>query len=60
MVDPQFHRYEDGPTTCRPSTAVLKSIRQSIKKSHALSAADVRLASYMGLIAAVAEASDRI
>jgi immune inhibitor A len=55
MVDPQFHRYEEGPTTCRPSTAVLKSIRQSIKKNHALSAADVRLASYMGLIPAVAK-----
>ena len=36
-----------------PAPAVLKSIQQSIKKSHALSAADVRLASYMGLIAAV-------
>jgi immune inhibitor A len=32
---------------------VIKSLRQSIKKSHALSAADVRLASYMGLIPAV-------
>jgi hypothetical protein len=55
MVDPQFHRYEDGPTTCRPSAAVLKSIRQSIKKNHVLSAADIRLACYMGLIPAVAK-----
>ena len=55
MVESQWHRYEDGPTTCRPSPAVLKSIQQSIKKSRALSAADVRLASYMGLIAAIPE-----
>ncbi len=55
MVAPQFHRYEDGPTTCRPRAAVLKSIQQSIKKSHAMSSADVRLASYMGLIAAVTQ-----
>jgi immune inhibitor A len=53
MVDPQSHRYEDGPTTCRPSPAVLKSIQHSIKQSHALSAADVRLASFMGLISAI-------
>jgi immune inhibitor A len=52
-VNSQFHRYEDGPTTCRPSAAVLRSIRQSIKKNHMLSPADVRLASYMGLIAAI-------
>ena len=52
MRDPQLHRYEDGPTTCRPSKSVLKSIRQSIKKAHAMSGADVRLAAYMGLVAA--------
>ncbi len=46
------HCYADGPTTCRPTTAVLKDIQRSIKKSRAMSAADVRLASYMGLIAA--------
>ena len=55
MVDPLAHRYEDGPTTCRPSAAVLKSIQQAIKKSHALSSADVRLASYMGLVSAVVQ-----
>ena len=55
MVESQFHRYEDGPTTCRPRAAVLKSIQQSIKRNHAISAADVRLASYMGLIAAVVQ-----
>ncbi|HEU5295837.1 MAG TPA: immune inhibitor A domain-containing protein, partial [Burkholderiaceae bacterium] len=43
-------RYQDGPTTCRPTAAVLKDIKQSIKKSNALSSADVRLASYMGLL----------
>jgi len=53
MTIPQFHRYEDGPTTCRPRGAVLESIRSAIKKSHALSAADVRLASYMGLVSAI-------
>jgi immune inhibitor A len=47
-----FPRYEDGPTTCRPTDAVLKNIRQSIKKSNALSSADVRLAAYMGLVTA--------
>jgi len=52
MRDPHVHRYEDGPTTCRPSKGVLKSIRQSIKKARALSGADVRLAAYMGLVAA--------
>ena len=52
MVDPRFHRYEDGPTTCRPTAAVLRNIKQAIKKSRALSSADVRLASYMGLVAA--------
>ena len=52
MIDPQSHRYADGPTTCRPSRAVLRNIRQSIKKARALSAADVRLAAYMGLVAA--------
>jgi len=52
MRDPQWHRYEDGPTTCRPSKAVLKSIRQSIKKVRAMSGADVRLAAYMGLVTA--------
>ena len=44
------HRYEDGPTACRPSSAVLKDIKRSIKASHALSSADVRLASFMGQI----------
>lgn len=45
-------RYEDGPTSCRPTAAVLRDIKRSIKKSHALSTADVRLAAYMGLVAA--------
>ncbi|MEO8159337.1 MAG: M6 family metalloprotease domain-containing protein, partial [Betaproteobacteria bacterium] len=45
------HRYEDGPTTCRPNRAVLSSIRKEIKSARALSAADVRLAGHMGLVA---------
>jgi len=45
-------RYRDGPTTCRPTVAVLRDIKQSIKKSHALSSVDVRLAAYMGLVVA--------
>lgn len=53
MFDDRVHRYEDGPTTCRPSDQVLKEIKKSIKESRALSAADVRLASFMGLIAGV-------
>jgi len=52
MRDPETPRYDDGPTACRPSSAVLKSIQQAIKKSKAMSTADVRLAAYMGLIAA--------
>lgn len=55
MRAPRTHRYEDGPTACRPSSAVLKSIRQAIRKSRALSSADVRLAAYMGLVAAAVE-----
>lgn len=45
------HRYKDGPTTCRPTAAVLRDIKRSIKKSHVLSPGDMRLAAYMGLIA---------
>lgn len=52
MTHAPDHRYEDGPTTCRPTNGVLKDIRRSIKKSKALSPADVRLASYMGLVSA--------
>lgn len=55
MVDPLRHRYQDGPTACRPIPAVLKSIRQAIKKSRALSTADVRLAAKIGLVRAVPE-----
>jgi len=52
-MDPTLtHRYEDGPTTCRPTAAVLKDIKRSIKASRALSAADVRLAAFMGLVTA--------
>jgi immune inhibitor A len=49
---PSHHCYQDGPTACRPSKAVLKSIKKEIKKARALSAADVRLAAHMGLVAA--------
>jgi immune inhibitor A len=49
---PVAHRYQDGPTACRPTTEVLRNIKQSIKKSHALSSADVKLAAYMGLVTA--------
>jgi hypothetical protein len=52
MRNHKTHRYDDGPTACRPSSAVLKSIQQAIKKSKAMSTADVRLAAYMGLVAA--------
>jgi immune inhibitor A len=52
MNELPLHRYEDGPTTCRPTTAVLKEIQRSIKASRALSSADVRLAAYMGLVTA--------
>ncbi|MDB5851553.1 MAG: hypothetical protein JWP29_5305 [Rhodoferax sp.] len=45
-------RYEDGPTACRPTGAVLKQIQRDIKASRALSTADVKLAAYMGLVAA--------
>jgi immune inhibitor A len=55
MIDPLFHRYEDGPTACRPTTAVLRDIRQAIKTSRAMSSADVRLAAFMGLVNAVVE-----
>lgn len=50
MGNAHTHRYEDGPTACRPNRAVLRSIRQQIKSAHALSAADVRLAGHMGLV----------
>lgn len=50
MCDLDLHRHDDGPTACRPSDAVLHSIRQEIKQARALSAADVRLAAHMGLI----------
>lgn len=46
------HRYQDGPTRCRPTAAVLRDIKHAIKRSHALSSADVRLAAYMGLVRA--------
>lgn len=47
--------YAVGPTACQPSADVLDSIRSEIKKTHALSTADVRLASYMGLIASAGQ-----
>ncbi len=49
------HRYEDGPTTCKPAKSVLNDIRRSIKRARALSAADIRLAAHMGLVAADVE-----
>lgn len=52
MLKPPPHRYEDGPTTCRPTTAVMNQIQRAIKASRALSPADVRLAAYMGLVTA--------
>jgi immune inhibitor A len=52
MVSSLFQRYEDGPTACRPTAAVLKNIKKSIKTSGALSTADVRLAAFMGLVTA--------
>lgn len=44
------HHHDDGPTACRPTNAVLRSIKLEIKNARALSAADVRLAANMGLI----------
>jgi immune inhibitor A len=52
MVDSLFHKYEDGPSTCHPTKAVLKDIQQSIKSSRAMSSADIRLAAFMGLVTA--------
>jgi immune inhibitor A len=49
------HRYEDGPTSCKPAKSVLNDIRRSIRRARALSAADVRLAAHMGLVAADVE-----
>jgi immune inhibitor A len=46
------HVYEDGPTTCAPTNAVLRSVKQEIKASRALSRGDIRLAAAMGLITA--------
>ncbi len=47
-----LHRYEDGPTACMASNKVLKSIHKQIKAAKALSVADIRLASRMGLLSA--------
>ena len=44
------HRYEDGPTVCIGNPKVVKNVRSQIKKSGALSPADVRLARRMGLV----------
>ncbi|MBE7416519.1 MAG: M6 family metalloprotease domain-containing protein [Ideonella sp.] len=44
--------HADGPTTCRPTAAVLRDIQRAVRKSHVLSPADLRLAAYMGLVAA--------
>jgi immune inhibitor A len=52
MSDVLLHRYTDGPTACRPTKAVIRSIRQEIRRARALSAADVRLAARMGIVAA--------
>jgi immune inhibitor A len=52
MSDPSLHRYSDGPTACRPTKAVLASIRGEIRRARALSTADVRLAARMGLVTA--------
>lgn len=46
------HRYEDGPTACRAAPAVVRDIKREIREARALSTADVRLASYMGLVQA--------
>ena len=46
---------DDGISACCPSPAVLEDIRRAIKNSHALSAADVRLAARMGLLGAAVE-----
>lgn len=50
MCHPDLHHHEDGPTACRPTNAVLRSIKREIRQARALSAADVRLAANMGLV----------
>ena len=50
MCELENQGYEQGPSACRPTNAVLRSIRKEIRNARALSAADVRLASHMGLI----------
>lgn len=52
MLHQLKHAYEQGPTTCAATATVLRSIRQEIKASRALSRGDIRLATAMGLIAA--------
>ena len=52
-MNPQLvHRYEDGPTACMALPKVLKNIHKQIKAAKALSVADIRLASRMGLLSA--------
>jgi immune inhibitor A len=52
MIKKLEHTYEQGPTTCAPTPEVLKSVKQEIKASRALSRADIRLAAAMGLVSA--------
>lgn len=49
-----MHAFDDGPTPCMPTKAVLRSIRRQLKSAHALSRGDVRLAAAMGLVTAPA------
>jgi immune inhibitor A len=51
-VDSGGQRYQDGPTTCAPRRSVIRSIQRQIRSARALSRADVRLATAMGLVAA--------
>src|SRR5215207_1453499 len=50
MSDKFRELYEQGPTACAPTRAVLSSIKKEIKASGALSRGDIRLATAMGLV----------
>jgi immune inhibitor A len=52
MSDCPNHHYEDGPTTCAPTQRVIRSIQKQIRAAGAVSRADVRMATAMGLVSA--------
>ena len=52
MRPPPEHRYEHGPTACVAAPRVLRDIQRQIRTAKALSVADVRLATNMGMVVA--------